>query len=77
MINFIYYRQDQLPHLPQKCPDMPDIIFGQHGIDTLLHNVNLSKARGPDQILVRYQKETATETAPIFIHLFKESYEKS
>jgi hypothetical protein len=65
---------ENLPQLPQTYPDMPGITFGEEGIQKLLHNINPSKAGGPDHIPARYLKENARELAPMYSHLFQQSY---
>ena len=65
---------DTLPTLPQDYPDMPDISFGEEGVYKLFNNINPNKAGGPDAIPARFLKETAKEVAPMFTHLFQQSY---
>ena len=65
---------DDIPQIPQQYPDMPDITFGEEGIFKLLNNVNPNKAGGPDHIPARFLKETAREIAPMYSHLFQQSY---
>ena len=66
---------ENLPSLPQDFPDMPDITFGEEGVLKLFNNINPSKAGGPDHIPSRFLKETAKEIAPIYTHLFQQSYD--
>ena len=53
---------------------MPYITFGQSGIAKLFNNINPSKAGGPDKLPARFLKETANEIAPMYAHLFTQSY---
>ena len=65
---------DDIPQVPKKFPDMPDITFGEEGIKKLLKNVKPHKAGGPDRVPARFLKETANEIAPVYQHLFTQSY---
>ena len=65
---------ETLPQIRSTHPDMPNITFGQIGIAKLLNNINPSKAGGPDKLPARLLKETADEIAPMYTHLFTQSY---
>ena len=65
---------DNIPELPKLYPDMPEIGFGEEGIVKILKNVNPSKAGGPDLIPSRFLKENACQLAPVYTHLFRQSY---
>ena len=66
-----------IPQLEQKYPDMKNITFGLEGIQKLLANVKPHKAGGPDEIPARYLKENSAELAPMYQHLFTQSYNLS
>ena len=53
---------------------MPAIEIGEEGVKKLLSGVNPSKAGGPDGIPARFLKEAASELAPVYTHLFQQSY---
>ena len=63
-----------IPKLQQKHPDMPSISFDREGIRKLLHNINPAKAAGPDNLGARLLKEISSEIAPVYCHLFDQSY---
>ena len=65
---------DDGPIRPQLFPDMPAIEIGEDGVKKLLSGVNPTKAGGPDGIPARFLKEAANELAPIYTHLFQQSY---
>ena len=52
-------------------PLMEDITITTPGILTLLQNLNIHKASGPDTISTRLLKETAEVTAPILKLIFE------
>ena len=54
-------------------PLMEDITITTPGILTLLQNLNIHKALGPDTISTRLLKETAEVTAPILKLIFEKS----
>ena len=54
---------------------MPKISFGLEGIAKLLSNINHTKAAGPDKLPARLLKETAHQIAPMYTHLFSQSYQ--
>ena len=66
--------QDLGPECQQRFPDMPTITIGEEGVMKLLSGVNPGKAGGPDGIPARFLKEAAGELAPIYTHLFQQSY---
>ena len=66
---------ETLPSLHSVHPDMPKISFGLDGIAKLLSNINHTKAAGPDKLPARLLKETRHQTAPMFTHLFSQSYQ--
>ena len=71
---FISENLETLPKIRSTHPDMPNITFGQIGITKLLNNINPSKAGGPYKLPARLLKETADEIAPMYTHLFTQSY---
>ena len=54
-------------------PDIPQVVIQVEGITKLLHNLNPSKAGGPDEIPARVLKNLAAEVSPILTALFKQS----
>ena len=52
---------------------MEDIVATKEGVTKLLKGLNLSKALGPDALHPRVLKKLATESGPIFAHLFRQS----
>ena len=66
-----------IPELRQEYPDMDTITFGLEGIQKLLENLKPHKAGGPDDISARFLKENAAELAPMYQHLFTQSYNHS
>ena len=58
---------------PSPHPLMEDITITTPGILTLLQNLNIHKASGPDTISTRLLKETAEVTAPILKLIFEKS----
>ena len=65
---------DNVPSLLQEFPDMPEITIGEEGVFKLFYNINANKAGGPDSIPARFLKETAREIAPMYTHLYQQSY---
>ena len=64
----------QLPSLPElNTPTMPDIIISVEGVAKLLHDLNPSKASGPDNISARILKLAAEELAPALSIIFQKS----
>ena len=53
-------------------PDIPQVVIQVEGITKLLHNLNPSKAGGPDEIPAGVLKNLATEVSPILTALFKQ-----
>ena len=66
---------ETLPNLHSVHPEMPKISFGLEGIAKLLSNINHTKAAGPDKLPARLLKETAHQIAPMYTHLFSQSYQ--
>ena len=58
---------------PSPHPLMEDITITTPGILTLLQNLNIHKASGPDTISTRLLKKTAEVTAPILKLIFEKS----
>ena len=52
---------------------MEDIVVTKEGGTKLLNGLNPSKALGPDELHPRALKELATESCPLFAHLFQQS----
>ena len=67
---------DNLPPTQKLFPDMPTISFGEEGVEKLLKKINPTKAGGPDGIPARFLKETASEIAAMYTHLFSQSYKE-
>ena len=55
---------------------MEDIVVTKEEITNLLKGLNPSKALGPDELHSRVLKELATESSPVFAHLFQQSIDK-
>ena len=72
----VFTKEDlsNIPHLEQEYPDMKPIIFGLEGIQKLLLSLKPHKAGGPDELPARFLKENAMEIAPMYQHLFSQSY---
>ena len=58
---------------PSPHPLMENVTITTPGILTLLQNLNVHKASGPDTISTRLSKETAEVTAPILKLIFEKS----
>ena len=54
-------------------PTMPDNIISVEGVAKLLHDLNPSKASGPDNISARILKLTAEEIASVLSIIFQKS----
>ena len=54
---------------------MYSIIISTNGIDTLLSNINVYKATGPDGISARILKEMHSKIAPILKIIFDCSFD--
>ena len=65
---------ETLPNLHSVHPEMPKISFGLEEIAKLLSNINHTAA-GPDKLPARLLKETAHQIAPMYTHLFSQSYQ--
>ena len=65
---------ETIPSIHLVFPAMPDITFGVEGIAKLLSNINHTKTGGPDNLPARFLKETANQIAPMYTHLFSQSY---
>ena len=50
-----------------------DIVVSAVGVTKLLKGLNQSKALGPDELHPRVLKELASESGPVFAHLFQQS----
>ena len=67
-----------LPTLPiSTYPSLPKISITEHGVFTLLSQIDPHKACGPDNIPARVLKELAQELSPMIAHLFKQSFDTS
>jgi len=54
-------------------PSLPEINITEHGVFSLLSQIDPYKACGPDKIPARVLKELALELTPMITHLFKQS----
>jgi hypothetical protein len=68
---------DQVPLLERKIPRMKDIRITEGGVLKLLQGLNISKARGPDEISPKILKELSNELTPIMTHFFQQTMDKS
>ena len=78
----VFTKEDTLntPTIKQHFPDMPNIVFNAVGVEKLLKNINPDidiKATGPDHIPAKILKEAAHELAPMYCHLFQQSYKSA
>lgn len=64
---------EQLPQLNDNYPSIQDIHVTVNGIEKSLHNLDPSKATGPNEIPARILKQYATEFAPHVAHIFNNS----
>ncbi|XP_072021445.1 uncharacterized protein [Amphiura filiformis] len=62
-----------LPGLQQIFPDIDPLEITAAGIEKLLHDLNPSKASGPDNIPNKILKECSVELAPLLSALFNQS----
>jgi hypothetical protein len=56
---------------------MKDIRITEGGVLKLLQGLNISKARGPDEISPKILKELTNELTPIMTHFFQQTMDKS
>ena len=71
---FTSHNSSPLPTLPiSTYPSLPEINITEHGVFSLLSQIDLYKACGPDNIPARVLKELALELTPMITHLFKQS----
>ena len=68
---------DQVPLLERKIRKMKDIRITEGGVLKLLQGLNISKARGPDEISPTILKELSNELTPIMTHFFQQTMDKS
>ena len=68
---------DQVPLLERKIPKMKDIRITEGGVLKLLQGLNISKARGPDEISPKILKELSNELTPIMTYFFQQTMDKS
>ena len=64
--------QDTKLHGPA-YPPIKELEIGEEGVRRLLEAIDPSKAAGPDELPCRLLKELATELAPIFTSLFRQT----
>ena len=74
----VFTREDTTPSSfpdlpPSPFPDMPPITIDVEGVKKLLHNINTTKAIGPDQIQNQALKIAAEEIAPVLQCNFQQS----
>ena len=62
-----------LPDLQQTVPDIEPFETVADDIEKLLHDLNSSKASGPDNISNKILKECSVESAPLLAALFNQS----
>ena len=62
-----------VPNIGQTFPDIEPLEITSDGIQKLLHELNPSKASGPDSIPNRILKECSHELAPLLAALFNQS----
>jgi hypothetical protein len=70
---FTHEDTSNIPRLPQTFPDIETLEITTAGIEKLLHDLNPSKASGPDNIPNRILKECSVELAPLLAALFNQS----
>ena len=58
-------------------PSLPEISITEHGVFTLLSQIDPHKACGPDNIPARVLQELAQDLTPMITHLFKQSLDIS
>ena len=62
-----------LPTMPTSTyPTLPEIDITEHGVFSLLSQIDPYKACGPDSIPARVLKELALELSPMITHLLKQ-----
>ena len=59
--------------LPDSDPFLTDVILSVSEVELILHNVNASKATGPDELHAKILEETADMIAPSLTELFNKS----
>ena len=68
------FTTSSLPTLPVSThPSLPEISIAEHGIFTLLSQIDLHKACGPDNIPAWVLQELAQDSTPMITHLSKQS----
>ena len=67
-----------VPALPESTyPPLPEISITEHGVFTLLSQIDPHKACRPDNIPAKILHELAQELTPMITHLFKQSLDTS
>ncbi|XP_065918884.1 uncharacterized protein [Dysidea avara] len=67
-----------VPALPESTyPPLPEISITEHGVFTLLSQIDPHEACGPDNIPAKILHELAQELTPMITHLFKQSLDTS
>ena len=74
----VFTREDTTPSSfpdlpPSPFPDMPPITIDVEGVKKLLHNINTTKAIGPDQIQNQALKIASEEITPVLQCIFQQS----
>ena len=70
--------QSSLPTLPVSMhPPLSEISITEHGVFTLLSQIDPHKACGPDNIPAKVLQELAQGLTPMITHLFKQSLDTS
>ena len=68
------FSQMKIPKVnQQQYPAMPETSFTTAGIFQLLHNLNINKSSGPDQISAIVLKNCGLEISPILQVIFTQS----
>ena len=68
---FISEDLSSMPTLPVSThPSLPQISITEHGVFSLLSQIDPHKACGPDNIPAQVLKELAQELSPMITHLF-------
>ena len=73
---FTKSEHSQVPLLDRSVLFMEDIVVTKEGATKLLKGLNPLKALGPDEFHPRVLKGLASESGPIFAHLFQQSIDK-
>ena len=73
----VFTKEDMetIPAPSQNCPNMPPITFGIEGITKLFQKQKANKAGGPDDVPAQIIRECAHELAPLYQHLYQQSYD--